>query len=631
MAQSPIRKPPARTGEWSKFWIPLALVVATILLGWVGFYQYFRDTGRPIGVFDAFFYAAGLPIMQGVAMTEPASSLPLSLNIARVMGLIVLPYAFVLTFLALFGDLTKPVRIRSWRWRRRSADRGHAVVCGLGPTGYEIARDLIAKGRRVAVAELDPDNGLIIQARAHGAVILHGDATQLPLLRALDVAAAEKVFVVCGSGDTNVRILQQIGTLVGAADGRDTPLRCIVEVPDPRIRDFTHRSLSADPQLYVSSFDTFETTARQLLQAHPVDRFPEDGSGERVAVGIFGFSPMARAILFQTLLLGHLPVGRKLHITVLTEDPAADHLRFLESYPCFRPDAYGGNGSAEALRRQVLPSCEFLPLPESDAVLLDERGALMSSLTPDSVASIFICLDDGLRSASYASAIAPSAGRARRQGADVRLCYYHTDPDGEHRALVERSLRSLVPDLPVVAFDNFLDGCSVDRVEGRPADDLAREIARFYQQEYGGAEWRYLSEPDRMANRRAADHVPVKLRAIGAEIVSSGDADRDFRLSEGEAAALAEMEHRRWAAEKLLTGWRPLPRTAENLRRWRDHKEELKAQKLHIDLVPFEELSEDDQGKDRSQIEGIPTFLAALGLGIRRGCRAQPSARSSRR
>jgi hypothetical protein len=78
------------------------------------------------------------------------------------------------------------------------------------------------------------------------------------------------------------------------------------------------------------------------------------------------------------------------------------------------------------------------------------------------------------------------------------------------------------------------------------------------------------------------------------------------------------MEHRRWCAEKLLSGWRPLPRTAENTLKWKEDKSSFKRQKLHLDLVPYDELNPHDQGKDISQINGIPSFLKALGKDIRR-------------
>jgi hypothetical protein len=170
----------------------------------------------------------------------------------------------------------------------------------------------------------------------------------------------------------------------------------------------------------------------------------------------------------------------------------------------------------------------------------------------------------------------------------------------------------------VHAFGNFMDGCSIDRVEGRPVDDMARRIARFYEEQYGGGGWDKLTEADRMSNRRAADHLPVKLRAVGATLVPRGGNVPEFAFTEPELEMLARLEHRRWAAEKLLSGWRPLARTPGNEQQWKERKAELKARKLHIDIVPYDALDAAGQGKDRSQLLGIPGFAEAIGAAVAR-------------
>jgi hypothetical protein len=79
---------------------------------------------------------------------------------------------------------------------------------------------------------------------------------------------------------------------------------------------------------------------------------------------------------------------------------------------------------------------------------------------------------------------------------------------------------------------------------------------------------------------------------------------------EASVKCLAEMEHRRWCADKLLTGWRSLAPTPENWNRWKENKKPFQKQKLHIDLVTFDQLfNKDEKLKDDSQIRGIPQFL----------------------
>ena len=60
---------------------------------------------------------------------------------------------------------------------------------------------------------------------------------------------------------------------------------------------------------------------------------------------------------------------------------------------------------------------------------------------------------------------------------------------------------------------------------------------------------------------------------------------------------LAEMEHNRWMAERLLAGWRYAPGT-KNL-----------DTKTSPSLVPWEQLPAIEQDKDRDTIRNIPTLL----------------------
>ena len=58
--------------------------------------------------------------------------------------------------------------------------------------------------------------------------------------------------------------------------------------------------------------------------------------------------------------------------------------------------------------------------------------------------------------------------------------------------------------------------------------------------------------------------------------------------------AMAEAEHRRWIAERVLAGWRPAD-TANGERR-------VDALRIHNNMVPFSELTEDDIQKDRNVV-----------------------------
>lgn len=103
-----------------------------------------------------------------------------------------------------------------------------------------------------------------------------------------------------------------------------------------------------------------------------------------------------------------------------------------------------------------------------------------------------------------------------------------------------------------------------------------------------GVRWSILPESLWSANRAAAAHIPVKL----ADAEAAGADPRDDRdLLE----RMAELEHERWCAERLLNGWRPGERDNQL--------------KLHPGLAGWQYLDEPTRQKDRDGV--IDAFRVA--------------------
>lgn len=131
-------------------------------------------------------------------------------------------------------------------------------------------------------------------------------------------------------------------------------------------------------------------------------------------------------------------------------------------------------------------------------------------------------------------------------------------------------------------------GLTVSALRNRAVDQAAAQIHLAYARQVGQLEsipasgrWQDLAETYVAASRAAADHVSVK-RWDAATSGLSGAVLVD---------AMAQVEHHRWSAERLLSGWVPaggMPR--DNARR------------LHPDLRPWSELDEKSRDKDRGVV-----------------------------
>jgi hypothetical protein len=145
-------------------------------------------------------------------------------------------------------------------------------------------------------------------------------------------------------------------------------------------------------------------------------------------------------------------------------------------------------------------------------------------------------------------------------------------------------------------------------------ETIARAIHETYRSNQGGrkpqndpamADWDSLPEHLRESNRRQADAMFEKLRAIGCTVdeVADGGAEA-IAFTPEEIERMAEMEHERWWAERRDGGWALGSRDVER--------------KTSPYLVPWSELPEEVKEWDREAVRAIPDLLAGVGLGIRR-------------
>jgi len=140
-------------------------------------------------------------------------------------------------------------------------------------------------------------------------------------------------------------------------------------------------------------------------------------------------------------------------------------------------------------------------------------------------------------------------------------------------------------------------------------ETIARRIHQAYLDETSVprlAPWPELDEAYRDANRLQADHIMEKLRQIGCAVHPVGGRRIVLmEFSDDEIETMAEMEHGRWNAERLLHGWR-----------WGSRRDDDRM--TNPNLVAWSELPDAVRAWDRSTVRRIPQYLAEVGLEVRR-------------
>ena len=109
------------------------------------------------------------------------------------------------------------------------------------------------------------------------------------------------------------------------------------------------------------------------------------------------------------------------------------------------------------------------------------------------------------------------------------------------------------------------------------------------------------------SNLEQADHIAVKLRSVGLwfrKIIRGMPVDLNARTRiESKLLELAQLEHKRWIAEKRKAGWIA---ASDNLRASRCDR-----YLMHNALFPWDKLSDEQKKLDLDTVQNIPDFLAA--------------------
>ena len=558
-----------RAFQW---WVIGAAILSTIAIGFIGFDEYY-GAGTHTG-WDLLYLSLQLFPLQSGSVTGP---IPLTLEAARLLAPAVAAYALVAVALRVARDQLVGLRIRF--------HRDHVVVCGL-EAGWALTRMLSARDESVVVIERDPAHPRIESCRSEHVHVLLGDARDEHVLRQAGILRARRLFVVCGNDAVNMKIAEQARRIVA---GRGRPgtgrpahrLDVLVHVADPYLSSLLTMQEMERPDrddVRLDFFSLYAGGARALLSQYPLAA-PRSGPSDARHMLVIGLGRLGRQLVVQAARNWGADAhgaDERLWITVA--------------------DAQAEEGLVVLQRRHPFleATCELnhVELPPDPLHLLQSSVFEVPGCPP--VSHVFVCLPDDAQGLGVGLAL---ARLLRHRDVPVVVRTYDADVAALLPSVTEPQGSGLF------VFDQMDRTCRPDQLFAGVHETVARGIHDTYlrQQRAAGTTpsvnplmvcWEQLPKVARESNRGQAEHIPVKLAAVGCEMGPLTEREAElFAFSPAEVELLAGMEHERWVAQ---------------------------ARPDHPANVPWEVLSEEMREIDRTFVRRMPALLASVGFQVNR-------------
>ena len=583
------------------------LAALALALGAVGYARAFALTGVTHSVADVLYAAIRLFLFDSDSLVDP----PWQLDVARFLAPAVAAWSAVLAVSQLFGERLDDLRLQR--------SRRHVVICGLGAKGEHLANEFLDARQRVVVIEADADVPAIARLRTRGALVLIGESNDLRVLQKARVGEAAIVVAVCGLDEINVATAVHVRDLAreakrGAGDDTgDDRVRCFVHVVDAELGLLLQRNhaFDSDRGCTIRLFDAYAIAARKFLANHPLEGAAgTDSAAKQAHLIIAGFGLMGQRLALQAIRVGHFANLRPLRVTVIDRDGEAVRRRLLWNFPlvdkaCELDVIHGEIGDPQVLRRL-----------EADLT----RG--------DKLCTFAVCLDDDgkslaaalrLRTTLAAAQDAVAAGDSGPGRNAVRLAVRLT-AEGELGRLLAgpaagTSSFATASSADIVVLGTHAQSCGSKELLGDELDTLAQAVHAAYVEkrlaegkpagDLTMRPWHELAPDLQDSNRQQADHIPVKLRAVGCR-VAKGTSSEPFRFTDDEVETLAKMEHARWVADRVLAGWAYAPGPKDAAARRSPY------------LVPWADLTEEVREWDREPVRNIPALLGHADCHVQR-------------
>lgn len=434
----------------------------------------------------------------------------------------------------------------------------------------------------------------------NGVKVITHDGNLTDMLEAVGAARAKTLIAMHDNFEDNVTLCRT--ALSPSLRNFSLQCKCMIE-PLTEKRAFRSEDyFELETLSRLQLFNESELMARRILSEFPPDATIAE-TDQRVHVLLVGLSSVGQAIVHKLARTGHYRSGLKPKITIVDRDIKSKWSSLIYSVPAV--EDWVVVEKIEIDVNHVTPRIldQLLDDPEPITMVYVCRKNEISNLR---IARLF--LDRQIQAPRKKDMTIADVVALDPPGGTVLSDFYNYGNHCGHFHIFSLVGVDGNAESSVVTRGLLTD---IDDTRARLIHDAyrAKDLALMEQNAKhiinpNSRPWEHLPENIRDANRMVADHFEIKMRAIGCRL-GAIDEVQEITLSKDEIEVLSIMEHSRWWADRALNGWR-FGSTRDD------------AQKIHPNMVPYEDLSEPDKQKDRDSVMEMTKILRAEGTVVTR-------------
>ncbi len=565
-------------------WLVLAVIAAFLfVLGFIGWIEFFDIAGKSVSIFSLFQLTFGLFIREtffpGFAdiLNLADYRIPLFLDIARIVAPWITLSVFITLVLSLLRNLTTVLAIRLFY-------RNHIVVISDDVNSNYLLNCVRLDFLDSKIVLLKDTKVQDFSCRRFEDIpVISGNIEDPSILKITAINRAKHIVIATNDDSVNVRLLRSIEHTLSRKRKKKN-IEIWLQIEDFKSFETFKGYKGEDPSLGtdVHIFSVFQRIAADTVDRFSPDRYDTTGGSQR-EIAVLGLDTLGQWLVLEAAQMYHFANMKKLRVTIIDSEIENKVKSLLRICP---------------LLKRVI---EINPVELLDFLQMDSPESFSN------VSTFFIAWEK-IEEIEYIS-------RKTRQ------LFFNSRESLESPAIVLADISScLCSEIMKESLETLeAIGVTVSRPAGisikneEECDCLAMQIHNIYSnlsQKELELEWSNMNDYFKDENRYAARHLPIKLRSLGLEAVPTDDPREavDFKeILERSEQLLARLEHDRWLARKLVNGYIHGKKLERKLR---------DRLKIHVDIRPWEELSEKDREKDLVVLRNIENMLREIGKKI---------------